>query len=136
MKKISIKDLILKIAEGKEIENFYYYEEDANIYYQIINVDIVEQKIEFDKEEEEYFYFDLTKNNDYPIYELQKEENKYIATLSTGSVRRVDDLGRICIPRELREKLNIKSGQPIEFFTQGDNIVLKKYIVEEEESEE
>ena len=47
---------------------------------------------------------------------------------ATGVVRRIDDLGRIVIPKEIRKTLRIKEGDPIEIFTdrEGDAI-LKKY---------
>lgn len=35
---------------------------------------------------------------------------------TTGIVRRVDDLGRICIPKEIRRQLGIKEGEPLEIF--------------------
>lgn len=46
---------------------------------------------------------------------------------STGIVRKIDDLGRIVIPKETRKVLGINEGDSIEFFTEGENIVLKKY---------
>ena len=46
---------------------------------------------------------------------------------STGIVRKVDDLGRVVIPRELRRTLGIEQGDPLEIFVDGDRIVLKKY---------
>jgi transcriptional pleiotropic regulator of transition state genes len=46
---------------------------------------------------------------------------------STGIVRKVDDLGRIVIPMELRKTLGIAIKDPIEIFTEGENIILKKY---------
>ena len=46
---------------------------------------------------------------------------------STGIVRRVDELGRVVIPIELRNKLGIAVKDPIEIFVDGSNIVLKKY---------
>lgn len=46
---------------------------------------------------------------------------------ATGIVRRIDELGRIVIPMELRRTLDIKQKDPIEIFVQGDNIILKKY---------
>ena len=46
---------------------------------------------------------------------------------STGIVRRVDELGRVVIPMELRNKLGIAVKDPIEIFVDGSNIVLKKY---------
>lgn len=46
---------------------------------------------------------------------------------STGIVRRVDELGRIVIPIELRTKLKIAEKDPIEIYVDGSSIVLKKY---------
>lgn len=47
---------------------------------------------------------------------------------ATGVVRRIDDLGRIVIPKEIRKTLRIKEGTPLEIFTEKEgNIVLKKY---------
>lgn len=46
---------------------------------------------------------------------------------STGIVRRVDELGRVVIPIELRNKFDIKIKDPIEIFVDGTSIVLKKY---------
>ena len=47
---------------------------------------------------------------------------------ATGVVRRIDDLGRIVIPKEIRRTLKIGEGSPLEIFTEKDGeIVLKKY---------
>ena len=47
---------------------------------------------------------------------------------ATGVVRRIDDLGRIVIPKEIRRTLRIREGESIEIFIDEDNsIVLKKY---------
>lgn len=46
---------------------------------------------------------------------------------STGIVRRIDDLGRVVIAKELRRTLGIKEGDPLETFTDGDSIILRKY---------
>lgn len=47
---------------------------------------------------------------------------------ATGVVRRIDDLGRIVVPKELRRSMRIKEGESLEIFTEGtDRIVLKKY---------
>lgn len=46
---------------------------------------------------------------------------------STGIVRKVDSLGRIVLPMELRRVLGIDIKDPIEVFTDGDAIVLRKY---------
>lgn len=46
---------------------------------------------------------------------------------STGIVRKVDELGRIVLPIELRRTLNINERDYLEIFTDNDQIVLKKY---------
>ena len=46
---------------------------------------------------------------------------------STGIVRKVDELGRVVIPIELRNKLGIQERDPIEIYVDGTSIVLKKY---------
>ena len=46
---------------------------------------------------------------------------------STGVVRRIDELGRIVIPKEIRRNLGIRDGENIEIFTDNDSIILKKY---------
>ena len=47
---------------------------------------------------------------------------------ATGVVRRIDDLGRIVIPKEIRKVLRIKEGDPIEIFTGREGeVILKKY---------
>jgi transcriptional pleiotropic regulator of transition state genes len=46
---------------------------------------------------------------------------------STGVVRKVDDLGRVVIPMELRRTLGIGEKDPMEIFVDGDRIVLKRY---------
>ena len=46
---------------------------------------------------------------------------------ATGMIRRIDDLGRIVIPMEIRRNLCIEPGDVIEIFVDGGNIVLTKY---------
>lgn len=46
---------------------------------------------------------------------------------STGIVRRIDDLGRVVIPKELRRTLNINECDPLEIFVEDESIILKKY---------
>ena len=46
---------------------------------------------------------------------------------STGILRRIDDLGRLVLPMELRNKLELGKGDPIEIYVEGDTVVLKKY---------
>ena len=44
-----------------------------------------------------------------------------------GVVRKIDDLGRLVIPKEIRRVLHIDSGTPIEFYVDGNGIMLKKH---------
>ncbi|AJH17065.1 AbrB/MazE/SpoVT family DNA-binding domain-containing protein [Bacillus mycoides] len=46
---------------------------------------------------------------------------------ATGVTRKVDDLGRVVIPKELRNTLGIKEKSPLEIFVEGEDIVLQKY---------
>ncbi len=46
---------------------------------------------------------------------------------ATGIVRQVDQLGRVVIPITLRRRLGIGLDEPVEFFMDGQSIVLKKY---------
>lgn len=46
---------------------------------------------------------------------------------STGITRKIDDLGRIVIPKETRKTLRIEEGSPIEIFTEGASIILRRY---------
>lgn len=46
---------------------------------------------------------------------------------STGIVRKVDELGRIVIPKELRKTFNIGEKDALEIFVDGAQIILKKY---------
>ena len=47
---------------------------------------------------------------------------------ATGIVRRIDDLGRVVVPKEIRRTLRIREGDPLEIFTDKDGeIILKKY---------
>ena len=46
---------------------------------------------------------------------------------STGIVRRIDDLGRVVIPKEIRRQLRIKEGEPLEIFLEGNKVCFEKY---------
>lgn len=46
---------------------------------------------------------------------------------ATGVTRKVDDLGRVVIPKELRNTLGTKEKAPLEIFVEGEDIVLQKY---------
>ncbi|MBO7149996.1 MAG: AbrB/MazE/SpoVT family DNA-binding domain-containing protein [Clostridia bacterium] len=45
----------------------------------------------------------------------------------TGIVRRIDELGRVVIPKEIRKTLRLKESDPLEIFTDKDSLVIKKY---------
>lgn len=46
---------------------------------------------------------------------------------STGVVRKIDELGRIVVPKEIRRTLNINDGEEVEIFVDNESIILKKY---------
>ncbi len=47
---------------------------------------------------------------------------------ATGIVRRIDDLGRVVIPKEIRRTMRIRNGDPLEIFTERDGeVIFKKY---------
>lgn len=50
---------------------------------------------------------------------------------STGIVRKVDELGRVVIPVELRRILGIEERDSLEIYMDGDKVILKKYVSSE-----
>ncbi len=46
---------------------------------------------------------------------------------ATGIVRRIDDLGRVVIPKEIRRTMRIREGDPLEIYTSAGEVVFKKY---------
>lgn len=54
---------------------------------------------------------------------------------ATGVIHRVDDLGRIVIPKSVRKELNIKEGEPMELFIDGNDVVFRKYTFDNCENE-
>lgn len=48
---------------------------------------------------------------------------------TTGVVRRIDELGRIVIPKEIRKNLRINEGESIEIYVDEDNVILKKFSI-------
>lgn len=46
---------------------------------------------------------------------------------TTGIIRRIDELGRIVIPKEIRKNMRIDNGESLEIFVDDENIILKKY---------
>ena len=58
----------------------------------------------------------------------EKNRRKINAMKATGIVRRIDDLGRVVIPKEIRRTLKIRESEPLEIFTdRNGEIILKKY---------
>ncbi len=57
--------------------------------------------------------------------DFEKRERKRMKTI--GIVRKIDDLGRVVIPREIRRNLGIREGDPFEIFMDEDEIILRKY---------
>lgn len=51
---------------------------------------------------------------------------------STGIVRKLDQLGRITLPKELRKTYGIEEGTPLEIYTESDCIIIKKLQKQEE----
>lgn len=46
---------------------------------------------------------------------------------ATGIVRRIDELGRVVIPKEIRKTLRIKEGDPLEIYTDREEVLFRKY---------
>ena len=53
---------------------------------------------------------------------------------STGIVRKIDELGRIVLPIEMRRTLDIAEKDPLEIFVEDSQIILKKYIPPEDQA--
>lgn len=49
---------------------------------------------------------------------------------ATGIVKRIDELGNINIPKEIRKQLGLRESTPMELFVDKDSIILKKYVSE------
>lgn len=52
---------------------------------------------------------------------------------ATGIVRRVDDLGRVVIPKEIRRSMKIKEGDPLEIYVEGNTVIFCRYNPIDEE---
>jgi len=58
---------------------------------------------------------------------LLKAKGVYRLMKATGIVRKVDELGRIVIPIEMRRTLDVAEKDPLEIYVEGDHIILKKH---------
>ena len=68
---------------------------------------------------------DFPHNNHTP-QDMENRRNA-IDMRATGIVRRIDDLGRVVVPKEIRRTLRIREGDPLEIFTDREGeIILKK----------
>lgn len=52
--------------------------------------------------------------------------------MKSGIIRRIDDLGRIIIPRAVRDQVDIQEGDPLEIIVDGGKLYLEKYIASDE----
>ncbi|MBO5364963.1 MAG: AbrB/MazE/SpoVT family DNA-binding domain-containing protein [Clostridia bacterium] len=50
-----------------------------------------------------------------------------MAMKATGIVRKLDELGRLVLPKELRKTLQIQNGDPVEIYVEEDRVILRKY---------
>jgi AbrB family transcriptional regulator (stage V sporulation protein T) len=58
----------------------------------------------------------------------QNEDKEFGYMKATGIVRRIDDLGRVVIPKEIRKTMRIREGDPLEIYTDKDGeVIFKKY---------
>ena len=62
------------------------------------------------------------------VFGTTKKEGEGALMKATGIVRRIDDLGRVVIPKEIRRTLRIREGDPLEIFVDREGeVILKKY---------
>lgn len=117
----------------KEVENTIkqYPEDDLDDCIHTITEDNLSELDTYDCD-----HFNMDTYLDEVVKEVKKRyfDRKQESTVSpatmkaTGIVRRIDDLGRIVIPKEIRRATRIYEGDPLEIFFDTDhNIVLKKY---------
>lgn len=65
--------------------------------------------------------------SNYDFFKLWREGHQSVMMKSTGIVRKVDELGRVVIPIELRRTLGIGEKDALEIYVDGERIMLKKY---------
>ena len=54
---------------------------------------------------------------------------------ATGVIRRMDEIGRIVIPKEIRRSMHLEEGEALEIFTEENAVIFKKYGINDEEEE-
>ena len=54
---------------------------------------------------------------------------------ATGIIRRMDEIGRIVIPKEIRRSMHLEEGEALEIFTEENAVIFKKYGINDEEEE-
>lgn len=118
-----------------EVENTLKQYPDCNVDDCISEI-TADNLSEMDYDEYDYFnmeiYFDKVTKEVKKRYFDRKNKSMLIPSISetalhSGYIRRIDDLGRICIPKEFRNLLNLEDGAPFELFFDTDhNIILKK----------
>lgn len=119
---------------------FLFLEDDISIAHFLKKVNRFEEKI-FEKSgtflggRHLTFCVDIGVCLCYTIIVPKGTERRKKKMRATGIVRRLDDLGRWAIPKEIRRVLGWKEGDPLELYFDKENktIVLKKYETEEEE---
>ena len=52
---------------------------------------------------------------------------EWVVLAKSGITRRIDELGRIVVPKEIRYNLGIRDGEPLEIYTNDNAIIIKKY---------
>ena len=60
-------------------------------------------------------------------YNQEKDQKGESIVKSTGILRSVDELGRIVLPKSMRQNLEISERDQLEIYTEGDRIILRKY---------
>lgn len=73
------------------------------------------------------FCLDIRAKKVYNKKKESKKEKGIIAMKSTGMVRKIDELGRIVMPAEIRQTLGLEVRDAMEIFIDGERVILQKY---------
>lgn len=73
------------------------------------------------------FCLDTAPKKDYNERNESKKEKGIIMMKSTGMVRKIDELGRIVMPAEIRQTLGLEVRDAMEIFIDGERVILQKY---------